>query len=123
MNSEEKNNLSFERPPMPDAAKGTGTYLISTNLGFIGQELEKVPDLVEGGKITRRFGAWLGMHIVPNLDKATQLNGPVILPAPPAVFIDADDLEQLKARLYYEIDVMIQTVKEVKEHEENQKIS
>lgn len=112
MNSEE-NNKSFERPPMPEAAQGTGTYFIRTNFGFLDQELDLVDDILEGGKRPRRFGAWLGMHIVPGLDKAADLRGPVLLPQPPNLFIDADSLDQLRARLYYEIDTMIQTAKEI----------
>ena len=107
----------FERPPLPESAKGTGTYIIADNLGVVLNELEQIPDILGNGSRCRRYGAWWGVHVVPNLDKAATLKGPVILPTPPAIFVDADTLDQLRARMYHEIDVMIDSVKQVQEDE------
>ncbi len=117
MRKERSNESSFVRPDMPEGAKDTGTYLVNDNLGVVMQELEQVPDILAGGNRTRRFGSWFAIHVVPGLDKAATMRGPVILPKPPAVFIDADTLDQLRARLYFEIDVMIDATKSELENE------
>jgi hypothetical protein len=105
----------FQRPPMPPEAENTGTYAIANHIGVILNELELVPDILNGTRRPRHFGAYFGMHIVPDLDRAASLRGPIILPEPPAIFIDADDLDTLKARLYYEIDTIIDSAKKIKE--------
>ena len=109
----------IERAPLPESLKGTSMYAIADNVGLVLQRLELVPDILSGRMRARRFGAWIGMHIVPDLDKATEMNGPVILPSPPAVFLDADSLDTLRERIIYEIDTMINSAKKMGEKNES----
>jgi hypothetical protein len=66
--------------------------------------LSKVPDLGTGGDRTRRFGCTLSLGILPMLD---EIDEPVMVNADmPTMLVDGDTLEQVKARVKAEIDMM-----------------
>jgi len=102
-----------ERPQLPENVKATEAHMIINNMGLVASRLEQIAD-GDGGFRTKHFGAWLGVNIIPHLDK--QVAGPeapLVLPEPPCVLIAGDTLDELGARLKFEIDVMVDTAKDV----------
>lgn len=111
-----KEDIIPERPELPENLKDTDAYIIMPNMGLIPNKLTMIPDPIKGGQRSKRFGAWLGLNILPGLD--TQIaspDSPLILPAPPPVLLVADGLKDLRDRLIYEIDIMIDTAKDYME--------
>jgi len=94
---------------LPDDCKETDLYPIASDIGVLALGLTQVPDLETGGQRSRKFGACIGIHVVPNLIEA-QTTGPVFMPMPPIAFIDGDSLSELRARLIYEIDAILDSV-------------
>lgn len=83
----------------------SGAYQLVTVL-HCPQELDRVPDLATGGERNKKWGAAMNLALVPGLDKNEK--GSVTMPTSPAVFFDADTLDDLRARLYYEVDKAIE---------------
>lgn len=77
------------------------------------EELEQVNNLLKGGTRNRRWGAMVSMAVVPHID--THPKGSITLPQSPTVFIDADSLDDLKKRLYYEVDKALAIAKAASE--------
>lgn len=103
-----------ERPEIPDNLQDTEAHIIMPNMGYIPSQLSRIPDLIKGGKRVKKFGAWFGMNILPQLDEqVTSPDAPLILPEPPPVLLVADSLKELRDRLVFEIDVLIDTAKDV----------
>jgi hypothetical protein len=103
-----------ERPELPNELENTEAHMIISNMGLVATQLKQVPDIESGGQRVRRFGAWLGVNIVPSLDKQAAAPGtPIMLPEPPSVLIAADTLKELGERLKFEIDVMVETAQDV----------
>lgn len=102
-----------ERPELPEALQTTEAHVIMANMGLIPSQLERVPDLETGGTRSRRFGAWLGLNILPNINEQLKRpDAPLLLPEPPPVLLVADDLDTLRERVMFEVDVMIQTARD-----------
>mgnify|MGYP003653861715 FL=1 len=102
-----------ERPALPEDLKDTEAHMIMSNMGLIATQLERIPDMLSGGNRTRHFGAWLSLNVLPNLDEQLKdPNAPLLLPEPPPVLLVADSLDQLRERLVFEIDIMINTTQD-----------
>jgi hypothetical protein len=103
-----------ERPELDESLKNTDAHQIISNMGYIPDRLVTVPDLENGGERCKRYGAWMGVNILPYLnEQVTSPNVPLILPEPPPVLVIADTLKELRDRLVFEIDVMVGTVQEI----------
>ncbi|RMG36428.1 MAG: hypothetical protein D6732_08240 [Methanobacteriota archaeon] len=95
---------------LPEKIQGTNIYRVLEDVVAVASNLTKVPDLMTGGDRARRFGACMGINIIPELDK-NMADGPVLVSSPPLAFFDADSLEELRDRLVYEIDNLIELAK------------
>lgn len=96
---------------LPVECEGTDGYLMAT-VNYTHQSLSTVPDLATGGKRNKRWGVIFAIGVVPNLDESPP--GPLIMPQAVPRFFDSDELESLRARLNYEIDVAIEQAEEMK---------
>mgnify|MGYP000944929008 CR=1 FL=1 len=109
-------NLKLVNDQVNDSADAMNPILDKTEVYSVipinlcaTQEFVTVPDIATGGKRKRRFGLVLSMSAVPNLDKQAE---PLMFPANLAtVFLDADSIEDLRERAIYEIDMMIDHLK------------
>ena len=55
----------------------------------------------------------MSLNVLPNLDEQLKdPNAPLLLPEPPPVLLVADSLAQLRERLVFEIDIMINTTQD-----------
>lgn len=100
---------------LPEACANTGGYPLVSTL-YSPVPLEKVHDIARAATRNRRWGATLSIAVVPDLDASD--GGPVIVSQPPHKLFDADDIEQLRARLIYEIDQALNFAKLAKEDPE-----
>jgi hypothetical protein len=100
-----------DKSRLPKNCRDTSMYPLITDLTTVAAPLEQVPDVVSASQRSRKFGASFGLHIIPGVDKASK-QGPLFLPNPPLVFIDADSLDDLEARLIYEVKDMIRAAHE-----------
>jgi hypothetical protein len=68
--------------------------------------LKEVPDIASGGQRSRKYGMVLSIAFVPALDQQPQ---PLTIPKNqlPTLFIDADNLEDLKERCNQEVENML----------------
>lgn len=74
-------------------------------------EFTTVPDIATGGKRKRKYGLVVSMSGIPNLDKQ---NEPLFFPNNlSTLMIDGDSLEEIRERAVYEIDIMIEQMREV----------
>jgi hypothetical protein len=88
-----------------DAVQGETRAYPMTILASSTTELEQVHDLETTGKRNRRWGAMVQFNVLPHIDRLPV--GPVSLPMTPSQFIDADNLEDLRERLFAEVDKSI----------------
>lgn len=103
-----------ERPEIPEELKNTDIHVIQPNLGLVGTPLKMVPDLETGGERSRKFGVWLSMNVLPFLNKQIlHPDQPLILPEPPPVLIVADTIPELKSRIIFEVDLMLDTAQAI----------
>lgn len=85
-----------------NAPEQTNNYQMAQVL-YTPEEPETVPDIASGGSPrNRRWGAICNVAVVPNLDKVPP--GNITLPNSPVSFISADSVEELRARLLYEVE-------------------
>lgn len=106
----------MEMRKMPEEAADTNLYPIQTQIGFIPVLMDQVDDLATGGKRHRKYGAYFSAHIVPNLSESATPGSPVLVPQPPSAFVDAETLDGLRERIVYEIDLMIDSAKDIIEN-------
>jgi hypothetical protein len=103
-----------ERPELPEELKNTDIHVVQPNLGLVGTPLKMVPDIETGGERCKRLGVWLAMNVMPFLDKQIQhQDQPLILPEPPPILIVGDSMEEVKSRIIYEVDLMLDTAQGV----------
>lgn len=108
-----KGDIIPERPELPEELKDTEAHVIMPNMGLIPSQLARVPDLDTGVRRTRRFGAWLGLNILPHIhEQMRSPDAPLLLPEPPPVLLVADDLDTLRKRIMFEVDVMLDTTQD-----------
>ena len=105
----------LERPPLPDALRGTEVYPLITEAALLPVKCKEVPDVTIGGGGTRRrrYGMYLCISLIPDFDKQNSM----LLPVPPAVLIDGDTPEEIKDRVLHEMDIMIDTTKKMMEYQ------
>lgn len=113
--TEQTNETTREIRKMPESADGSNIYPLQTEIGIIPVTMDQLDDLATGGKRHKKFGAYFSAHIVPNLSTAAIPGQPVLVPKAPSAFIDADSLEALRERIMYEVDLMIDSAKEIVE--------
>jgi len=107
------NDIIPERPELPENLEDTEAHVIMPNMGLIPSQLDRVPDLSSGAQRTRRFGAWLGLNVLPHIhEQMRSPDAPLLLPEPPPVLLVADDLDTLRERIMFEVDIMINTTKD-----------
>jgi hypothetical protein len=106
-------NQEVQDPDLPEDLADTEVHMMATHLGYVMTPLTEVPDILNGGKRTRRFGAWVGINLIPDLDKQSGGPGmPLIIPEPPNVFVAGDSLEDVANRIKFEIDAMVETCRQ-----------
>jgi hypothetical protein len=66
-----------------------------------------VPDLMTGTDRLRKWGLVLSFSIIPEYHKNGPTNGPLIYPKLPYRLVLGDSLEELKARVHYELEKAI----------------
>jgi len=108
-----KEDIVPERPDLPENVKGTEAHIIIDTMGLVATKLNTIKDLETGEERVKKFGAYLALNIVPKLNEQTYPGAPVLLPRPPATLIVGDNLTELRERLKFEIDVMLDTTQDV----------
>lgn len=91
---------------LPENCANTESYLMQEIL-YSDAQTKTVPDLITGSQRNRRWGIILSMAVVPGFDAVTPNAGPTLLPRTQSRFFTADTVEDLKARVNYEIDKAI----------------
>jgi len=95
---------------LPANCTETESYLMQEIL-YNDSKTKTVTDFTTGDQRNRRWGLVLSMAVVPGFDQVTPNQGPTLLPRTPARFFTADSVEELRARVLYEIDRAIDMAK------------
>ena len=90
----------MEQDP-PDSCKTVGAYE-TIEVITVPRGVQPVPDIATAGKRNPRWGVVLSFSVLPDLDQV-QL-GTIMLPHSPSQFFAADDIDQLKERIFFEIE-------------------
>jgi hypothetical protein len=94
---------------LPESCTNTESYILSDVL-FTNAPKKTITDFTTGDQRNRRWGMSIAMGVIPGLDQVP-VDGPVILPNVPTRFFTADTIEDLRARLMYEIDKALDMAK------------
>ena len=81
--------------------EGSDVYA-AMQLLAVPKKLDTKPDLVTGGDRNPKWGMVISFTLLPDLDKVPL--GPVNLPVSPSQFITADTIEDIRARVMFELD-------------------
>lgn len=100
-----KDNIFLQKIP-DDLKDSTEMYELLT-VQTSREGLKKVPDMLNGGFRNHRWGAAFAFTITPSLDQ-NDPGEPAVLPVIPNRYFSADSLEDLKKRVVFEIDKMIE---------------
>ena len=92
---------------IPPEAEHTDAYPMFPHL-VSNQQLKQVPDLETGGQRTRRWGCMFGISALPGLNESG-MNVPQH-ELMPMKFLDADNLDALKARIYHEVEAHFESL-------------
>jgi hypothetical protein len=96
---------------MPKELEHTEAYIMSEVL-FCSSPTKTVPDLESGQSArNRRWGCSVMLAVIPELDKVPPNEAPLLLPKSPSKFFAADSLEDLRARVIFELDKSIEMAK------------
>lgn len=68
-------------------------------------EIHTQADILNGGKRTRKYGAVVGLDIIPNYPMMMQKQVP--LPDPQLQLVDSDSTEELRERLHQMVDLSV----------------
>ncbi|RMG66904.1 MAG: hypothetical protein D6710_12025 [Nitrospirae bacterium] len=94
----------------PELVKKTSSYAM-VPVSICINDLARVPDVRTGGKRKRKYGAVLQFAALPGFD---EMPDPVMLSTDmPHKLIDADTLDDLKARVYAEIDKIFEMYQDI----------
>lgn len=97
-------------PVLPEAIQHTEGYLMQ-NILYSDQPMKEVDDFVTGTKRNRRWGMVLSFAAIPGFDQVPVNQGPTLLPTTPSRFFTADSIEELRARVMYEVDKALEMAK------------
>jgi hypothetical protein len=75
----------------------------------IPQGINQKPDIATATQRNPRWGVTLAMSVMPDIDKTS--TGPMMLPKSSNQFFAADDLDQIKDRIIFEVEKMIEIAK------------
>jgi hypothetical protein len=103
-----KNAIPTEQ--LPENCQNTEAYIMQEVL-YSDAKTKTVTDFVSGEDRNRRWGMVVSLAVIPQFDQVAPNQGPVLLPRTPSRFFTADNLEDLKARIVYEIDKAISMAK------------
>jgi len=103
-----KNAIPTEQ--LPENCQNTEAYIMQEVL-YSDAKTKTVTDFVSGEERNRRWGMVVSLAVIPQFDQVAPNQGPVLLPRTPSRFFTADNLEDLKARIVYEIDKAISMAK------------
>ena len=103
-----KNAIPTEQ--LPENCQNTEAYIMQEVL-YSDAKTKTVTDFVTGEDRNRRWGMVVSLAVIPQFDQVAPNQGPVLLPRTPSRFFTADNLEDLKARIVYEIDKAISMAK------------
>lgn len=95
---------------LPENCKHTESYVMQEIL-YSDSKTKTVTDFTTGDQRNRKWGMVVSLAVIPEFDRIAPNQGPVLLPRTPARFFTADSLEDLKARVVYEIDKAIAMAK------------
>lgn len=95
---------------LPEQIKHTESYLMQ-NILYTDQPMKEVDDLINGTKRNRRWGLVLSFAAIPAYDQVPVNQGPTLLPTTPTRFFTADSIEELEARVTYEIKKALRMAK------------
>ena len=95
---------------LPQNCANTEGYWLNEVL-FTNAKMKSVTDLVNGGNRNRRWGFALSMTAIPQFDQVPPDAGPTLLPKTPTRFFAADTVEDLRARVMYEVNKVIDMMK------------
>jgi len=103
-----KNAIPTEQ--LPENCQNTESYAMQEIL-YSDSRTKTVTDFVTGEDRNRRWGMVMSLAVIPQFDQVSPNQGPILLPRTPNRFFTADNLEDLKARIVYEIDKAIAMAK------------
>lgn len=107
---------------LPEEATNTEAYLLNEVL-YCVTPTKTVPDLETGNQRNRRWGASVALAVIPEFSQVPPNEAPTLLPKSPSRFFAADSLEELKARIIYELEKAIEMARmSVEEPEEFMKL-
>lgn len=107
---------------LPEEASNTEAYLLNEVL-YCVTPTKTVPDLETGNQRNRRWGASVALAVIPEFSQVPPNEAPTLLPKSPSRFFAADSLEELKARIIYELEKAIEMARmSVEEPEEFMKL-
>ncbi|MEK9983586.1 MAG: hypothetical protein VW879_02490 [Opitutae bacterium] len=92
---------------LPEEASNTEAYLLNEVL-YCVTPTKTVPDLETGNQRNRRWGASVALAVIPEFSQVPPNEAPTLLPKSPSRFFAADSLEELKARIIYELEKAIE---------------
>lgn len=93
-----------------DLKTKTGSY-VAIDVSVVPMQLHMVSDMATGGKRKRRLGMTLSANILTELNEEQE---PLIMArGQQHLFIDADNLDDLKERAHAEIDAIFKYTKDV----------
>lgn len=103
---------------LPEEVTNTEAYLMNEVL-YCATPTKTVPDLESGNQRNRRWGASVALAVIPEFNQVPPNEAPTLLPKSPSRFFAADSLEELKARIIYELEKAIEMARmSVEEPEE-----
>lgn len=102
-----------EQPPA--SCKSVSSY-DTVEVITIPRGVKSLPDIATGGKRNPRWGISLSFAVMPELDAIP--HGPLMLPQSPSQFFTADNLDELKERIIFEIEKGIKVAKLASENPE-----
>lgn len=92
-----------KKDSLPDNCKNTEIYLMHEVL-YNEDRTKTVTDFETGDQRNRRWGAVLSFSIFPKFDEVSPNGGPLLLPKMPSRFVAGDSIEEVKARMVYELN-------------------
>lgn len=95
---------------LPENCNNTEGYWLNEVL-FSNARMKKVTDFVSGTERNRRWGFALSMTAIPQFDQVPPDTGPTLLPKTPTRFFTADTVEDLRNRIMYEVNKVIDMMK------------